>query len=226
MALALAAPAAVAPTAASAAHAAAGREAREAASCAFIVWWEGRKYEALGVQVSPRVGRRVGTGTSPACDDTNENTPEPPERYALARVRGVPPADAVAIAGREDVVLVRARLFAQNAIPAAVKLLQRAPRCESSGTVALVGPWLGALGPRGEPERDLEPPYDLHMHVRRSSRDRYERAFLKVRATRQTSGLITREDVENVLWEGGNLWATVRCVRGRYVAIRLDARAT
>jgi hypothetical protein len=226
MALALTAPAAHALTAASAAQAPAAREAREAASCAFVVWWEGRKYEALGVQVSPRVGRRVGTGTSPACDDTNDGTPEPPERFPLVRVRGVAPTDAVAIACREDVVLVRARLFERNAVPTAVKRLQRAPRCESFGTVALVGPWLGMLGARGETERDLEPPYDLHMHVRWSSRDRYQREFLKVRATRRTSGLITREDVENVLWEGGDLWATVRCVRGRYVAIRLDARAT
>jgi hypothetical protein len=90
--------------------------------------------------------------------------------------------------------------------------------------VRLLGPWLGILSADGPTEIDLLPPYVLDMHVREASESRYLRAFLRLRVTERTRGLITREDIEEVLWEGGDLAAKVRCARGRYLAVRLDPR--
>jgi hypothetical protein len=136
----------------------------------------------------------------------------------------VSPLVAVVAVGWNDMVLVRAALVRRGDLPAAVRELLKAPRCASSHRVRLLGPWLGILSADGPTEIDLLPPYVLDMHVREASESRYLRAFLRLRVTERTRGLITREDIEEVLWEGGDLAAKVRCARGRYLAVRLDPR--
>ncbi len=204
---------------------AAASETRSAASCAAVIRWRGVLYDGYAVQVSPLVGRRLGRAFYPPCDDTpSSGSPAVPEPTQVRAMRGVSPRDVLVEVGRNDGVYVRASL---DRLPDAVRRLQRPPRCESSTPLRLVGPWLGILAANGETEDDLVPPYDLSVHVRWASQTRYERAFLKIRATRHTQGLITREDVDTALvGNSGDLWATVRCVRGRYVAVRLDARPT
>lgn len=190
-----------------------------ATSCAFVVRWQGWRYYAIEVKISPLVGRRLGRGLMPGCGPS-----EPATRVRLAALPGVSPRDAVVMIGLTDAVLVRASLVARGDLPAGVRRLLRAPRCVSSERVRLFGEWLGILAADGSTEDDLRPPYVLDMHVRKASESRYLRAFLRLRVTERTQGLITRDDVEQVLWEGGDLAAKVRCARGRYVAVRLDPR--
>ena len=189
------------------------------ASCAFVVRWRKRTYYGVTVEVSPLVGRRLGAGRLPSCEPSG-----PSERIQLAALPGASPRNAVVAVGFDDVVLVRAALVRRGDLPAAVRQLLKAPRCESSQRVRLLGPWLGILSADGSTETDLLPPYVLEIHVREASESRYLRAFLRLRVTHETHGLITSEDIEEVLWEGGDLAAKVRCAIGRYVAVKLDAR--
>ena len=152
----------------------------------------------------------------PACGS------EPATRVPVAALPGALPRNALVVSERNDVVFVRAALLARGDLPAAVKRLLTAPRCTSSGRVRLLGEWLGISAPDGSTESDLHPPYRLHIHVRVASERKYLRAFLALRVVERTRGLITRADIEQVLWEGGDLAATVRCVRGRYLASALD----
>jgi hypothetical protein len=192
-------------------------------SCVFVVRWSGRTYEAVAVEVSPRVGRRLGRGVIPPCDDTGDS-PSPAERIDLAALPGVAPRRAVVAVGLSDLVLVRSSLVRRGRLPAEVKELLRAPRCTSRRRVRLIGEWLGILGINGRTEVDVVPPYVLEIHVRRASKPRYLRAFLRVRVPKSLGRPLTREDIENVLWKGGDIATTVRCVRGRYVAVKVEAR--
>ena len=199
------------------------------AACAAVIRWNGQTYEGLAVMISPVAGHRLETGVYPPCDDTpRQGEPAPQAQPARVRaMRGVSTHEAILEAGVPDAVYVRADLIARNRLPEGVKRLLRAPRCESVQPVRLAGRWLGILAAGGGTERDLVPPYDLNIHVRWASQRRYQRAFLDIRANSRTQGLITREDVDTALvGHTGDIWATVRCVRGRYVAVRLDARPT
>jgi hypothetical protein len=195
----------------------------EATSCLLTVRWRGRWYDAVGVEVSPRLGRRVGVGLIPDCPNEPGAPIRAPSPVDLAALPGARPRDVVVMVGADDLVLVRRSLPARKT-PAAVKRLLTAPRCTSTRPVRLLGQWLGILSANGRTEVDLVPPYVLHIHVRSASERRYVRAFLTLRVTARTRGLITRDEIENVLWEGGDLAATVRCVRGRYMARSLDPR--
>jgi hypothetical protein len=192
------------------------------ASCAFLVNWEGRSYEALGVNVSPLVGRSLGSGQSPACNDTGPETqPEKPERVPLAVLRGARPRDALVAVGYDQLVLVRSSL---DEVPEAVHRLLVAPRCTSAEDLFLRGRWLGILSANGRTETDLKPPYVLDIHVHQASKPCYLRAFLKIRVPARLGEPITRDEVENYLWHDGDIKTRVRCVRGQYVAEKVDAR--
>lgn len=193
--------------------------AEAATSCVFVVRWHKRTYDAIGVEVSPLVGRRLGAGHLPACESS-----EPAKPINLAALPGASPRNAVVALAFDERVLVRAALVRRWDLPAAVRELLKAPRCVSSERVHLIGPWLGILSGAGSTERDLLPPYVLEIHVREASESRYLRAFLQLHVTARTRGLLTRDDIEQVLWEGGDLAAKVRCDEGRYVAVKLDPR--
>jgi hypothetical protein len=193
--------------------------AEGATSCEILVRWHKRTYGAVGVEVSPLVGRRLGAGHMPGCGPSEPATP-----IKLAALPSASPRNAVVALPFDDIVFVRAALGRRGDLPAAVKELLKAPRCVSSERVRLFGPWLGILSGDGSTELDLVPPYVLDIHVREASESRYLRAFLRLRVTERTRGLITRDDIEQVLWEGGDLAATARCDHGRYVAVKLDPR--
>jgi Family of unknown function (DUF6281) len=193
-------------------------------SCVFYLRWRGRTYEAVGVEVSPRVGRRLGRGVLPPCNDTGGASVESTERVAIAALPGVAPRRALVGLAWNDTVFVRRSLLRLGRLPLEVRRLLRAPRCTSEGRVRLVGEWLGILGIDDQTENELVPPYALEMHVRNASKSRYVRAFLTIRVRSSLAAPLSREDIENVLWTGGDIATTVRCVRGRYVAVSVEAR--
>jgi hypothetical protein len=192
-------------------------EEARATSCAFIVKWKGEVYDAVGVQVSPLPGRRLGRGFSPGCPRGGSWIP-------LAELPGASPREALVMLDWDSAVLVRRSLLKHGHVPSAVKALRTPPRCENPGRVKLFGEWLGINGPGGTTERDLKPPYRLQIHVGKASDPRYLRAFLRIDVTSRTKNRLTRRDVEEGLWRGGDMGATVRCARGRYVAIWLFPR--
>jgi Family of unknown function (DUF6281) len=72
------------------------------AGCALVIVWSGRTYTALGFHLTkehltyadvrePRVGRRLGTGRVPACEDEDSD----PTKIGVYAVVGVDPSAAV-----------------------------------------------------------------------------------------------------------------------------------
>jgi uncharacterized membrane protein len=78
------------------------------ASCAMLVEYDGHTYLGTAVKASPVAGGSLGNGTIPPCNDTGgAGTTIPEEQVEVTSVQGVPPAVAIMLAGRDDVVLVR-----------------------------------------------------------------------------------------------------------------------
>jgi hypothetical protein len=78
------------------------------ASCAMLVEYDGHNYLGAAVEVTPKAGESLGTGTIPPCNDTGgAGTTIPAEEVEVTAVQGVPPSIAIMLAGRGDVVLVR-----------------------------------------------------------------------------------------------------------------------
>ena len=74
-----------------------------------LVEYDGHNYLGTAVEVTPDAGEALGTGTIPPCNDTGgAGTTIPAEQVEVTAVRGVPPSIAIMLAGRSDVVLVRA----------------------------------------------------------------------------------------------------------------------
>ncbi len=67
------------------------------ATCTFGVSYEERGYIGTYPQVPFELGERIGTATIPPCNDTGEEYDDPGEPVAAYRVRGLEPADAIAI---------------------------------------------------------------------------------------------------------------------------------
>lgn len=191
-------------------------------SCAFIAHFEGARYERLTVEVAPPEGQPIGTATLPPCDDTGEGDTGDGEEIEIGRLDGVPPRDAVLWRGHPDTVLVREGL---KTYPQEVTRLLEAPACDPGDTpIRLSGPWLGILGADGKTELDLEPPYDVDMFVEEASEARYEGAYISVRVPSRAGRPLSREDVQESLWEGGTVIADVRCAIKGYVAETITAQ--
>lgn len=97
-----------------------------AASCIFAVEYDGHRYLGSAVNTPPPEGSQLGEGTIPVCNDTPGAVDDPPEdeRIAVTSIRGVPPEIAVALRGRDDVVLIREDADPAK-LPAAVTTLMR-----------------------------------------------------------------------------------------------------
>ena len=189
--------------------------------CALAVRFDGAVFEGQGVQVAPRLGRPVGTGVLPGCNDS-DGPPEKDEEIELVQLEGVSPEVALVWPMLDATVLVRRG----RELPREVEALLRAPTCNPADEpIDLFGPWLGILGADGHTELDLQPPYDLHVLVGRASTARYVRAFLTVRVPASLGTPLTRADIESSLWEAGTVALRVRCgAKGEYAAEAVSAR--
>jgi hypothetical protein len=198
-----------------------GIQAGGSASCADIVHFHGKTYSGTAVKVSPVPGRRLGTAVMPPCDDTGGQLPAAgggPIR--VAELPGVSPEIAFVPLDRNDVVYIRSN---RTHLPPGVMRLTRAPVCVSGDApISLAGPWLGILGPGGQTEVDLVPPYTLSLFVLHSSSPRYLRAFLDVRVPASLGRPITRPKLRASLLHGGTISITATCRSGRYIATHVE----
>jgi Family of unknown function (DUF6281) len=85
-----------------------------AASCAAVVEWEGTTYYGTGgLPKAISLAGPLGEGTVPSCGDTAPGSPSPARSVALARVAGLPPEMAIAVAGETDTLYVAPQFFPQ-----------------------------------------------------------------------------------------------------------------
>jgi hypothetical protein len=166
------------------------------------------------------VGEPVGTGVMPACDDGGGVSPA--QEVERVSIPGVSPEIAVGWKGQaDDTVLVRDGI---EEFPPELEKLMRAPGCPGrEEPFELTGRWLGILGPDGNTESDLAPPYDLTLLVSETSAPRYDRAFPTVRVPPEAGEPLSRKDVRASLWEGGTITLSVECRGGRFVALGATA---
>jgi len=88
--------------------------ARSAASCAAVVEWNGTTYYGMGELLKAiSLAGPLGEGTVPSCQDTVPGSPSPAQSVALARVAGVPPEMAVAVARETGTLYVAPQFFPQ-----------------------------------------------------------------------------------------------------------------
>jgi hypothetical protein len=85
-----------------------------AASCAAVVEWKGTTYYGTGRLLKPiSLTGPLGEGTVPSCQDTVPGSPSHARPVALARVDGVQPEMAIAVAGETDTLYVAPQFFPQ-----------------------------------------------------------------------------------------------------------------
>lgn len=191
-------------------------EPGEGGLCALTAEYRGRKYvSGGGLDVVPKYGRYLGEATVPGCDD------EDGFRLDAYEIIGVPPNVGFASPSYpRSVFLVEGR----TQLPAVLEPLRSPPTCAATdGRIRLDGPWLGIIGPGGETELDLVPPYVLEMQVDRATPSRYERSFLKLRIGPEMGRPLDREDVRASLWGGGTLSVVASCRGDRLVVVAVAA---
>ena len=179
--------------------------------------FEGRRYVANGgLNIIPEYGRYLGKAHIPPC---NGGEGFEIDAYAIAGTR---PTVAFASPRYEDVLFLHRSLAS---LPPELEELRSPPRClGNDAPITLSGPWLGIIGPGGETEMDLVPPYALTMRVEEAIPDLYSATFLRVQVGPELGQPLDREDVRSVLWEGGTLSVTASCRDGTFWAETVDAR--
>jgi hypothetical protein len=182
----------------------------ESLSCAYNATFDGREYGGQHTVTRPTPGERVGTATTPPCGSNGEG-----DEFEVFRVDTVDPEVAVTTAGGE-IILVSIEL---QKMPVELRRYFMPPPCDPADEpVELLGTWIGILGADGNTEVDMKPPYDVYVEVREASADAYERADITVRVPESLGMPLTREDVEESLWKGGDIRIVATCLEGPYSA--------
>jgi hypothetical protein len=188
-----------------------------AASCAAVLVYDGHTYSGRGgVAREPEVTGRSMPAVLPACDDTGGQS-DAESRDEAIRVHELAAVDPTTAVFFNGAVYVRDG----RELPERTRRWFSAPGCSTAGTFEVAGDWIGVTGPRKPRfDGDLRPPYRLEVHVT-SGPARYVGARITVRATPATAPALTPTDVEESLWQGGQVTAAVRCVGGRFEALAL-----
>jgi len=179
-------------------------------SCAYTATFDGRDYSGQYTVTRPIPGEQMGTATTPPCGEDGEG-----DEFEVFRVDTVDPEVAVTTAGGE-IILVSIEL---QKMPVELRRYFMPPPCDPADEpVEVLGTWIGILGADGNTEVDLKPPYDVYVEVREASADAYERADITVRVPESLGMPLTREDVEESLWKGGDIRIVATCLEGPYTA--------
>jgi hypothetical protein len=185
-------------------------------SCAFVVTFGGERYVGRQVLVEPPLGKALGEGVIPSCDDTNTGESVADERIPVVELVGIDPSMAIAWEGQPSSILVREDI---DLLPAELERYFERPVCDPSHEpIRLFGTWVGIIGPGETTELDLVPPYDLELLVSVASEPEYQGADLSVRVPASAGRLVTKKDIRTALWEGGSIEMTVRCSGARFLA--------
>lgn len=202
-------------------------------ACASVLVFNGVNYSEYPVAVQPILGDSLGVAVVPACNDAagqSSNDPNlgggpesvgPDIRVEVARVQGVDPRTAIALADDPSSLFVNEGL---DRLPSELDPYFEAPGCKSeTAPVRLRGKWLSILGADGKTELDMAPPYDVEMLVQDSTDERYERALLTIRVPPSLGHPLTQEDIRGSLWKGGDLQLLASCSGDSFVAESIQA---
>ncbi len=186
------------------------------ASCAYVVTYDGRSWSTIGSDRSPRTGEVLGDGVVPRCDDGNGVSEQ--RTVAVRRIRGVDPAEAVAVDGE---ILVPVGV---TGLPDELADAQDPVRCALPGTARLVGQWVGVVSSReARVDGDVRPPYRIDFQTSDARvTEGYARVLIQARGT-SDSRRLTPEQVTALLDEDADDLLTTHCERGRFVVDSLDA---
>lgn len=188
-----------------------GTAVTQSALCSAELEYAGHRYVGHGDLVrDPATTGRVetGTATGDGCDLSRE--------VEVAELADILMGRAVLA---EGTVYVRA----DRPFPAAARTWFSPVRCASDGKLELSGKWLGVRSPRAAAsDGDLRPPFDVEVHVTEGPADLLD-ARIRIRATEETDPSLGATDVEDSLWEDGDLAAVVRCQDGTFTATSLTS---
>jgi hypothetical protein len=96
-----------------------------AASCIFAVELDGHRYLGSTVSRAPKTGAALGPAKQPACNDTPGAVDDAPDQLVdVVAIEGVRPEVAIALPGRDDVVLIREDVDSAHYPPALAKLMR------------------------------------------------------------------------------------------------------
>lgn len=184
-------------------------------SCALIVTFRGERYVGRQVLVEPPLGRGLGEGVIPSCDDSDEDG-SAEERITVVKLLGIDPSIAIVWVGQPSSILIREDL---DPFPSELERYFDRPVCDPAHEpLRLFGQWVGIIQPDQTTEVDLDPPYDLELLVSVASAPEYEGADLVIRVPASAGRLVTKKDIRTSLWEGGSIEVTVRCSGRRFLA--------
>ncbi|WP_155992885.1 DUF6281 family protein [Nocardioides sp. URHA0020] len=189
------------------------------ASCAAIVEYDGARYLGTGeVHRTPVTTGRVMPAVAPGCDDTGGQDDQTVQdtKVQVEELAAVDPRVAVLLNGG---IYVREGA----SVPAVVRSWLRAPRCSTPGVFEITADWLGLTGPH-EPrtDGDVRLPYQLEVRVT-DGPERYVGGTITLDATTATDPELSSDDVEQSLWEGGQLTARVRCLHHGFDVVGVRA---
>ena len=181
------------------------------ASCAAAVELDGVTYWGTGeLRRTPGTTGRTLSAVLPGCDDSGgQDDVVGDEAVEVEELTGLDPGVAVLF---HDSIYVRDG----EDLPPAARAWFRAPRCSTAEDFEVTADWLGVTGPeKPRSDGDLRPPYRLEVRVTEGP-EQYVGTTITLRVTPATDPALSPADVEASLWEGGQVVATVRCLRGSY----------
>lgn len=184
--------------------------------CVSVIRYDGHTYIGQGeLKRDPEVTGRSMPAVMPGCHDSGvQSEDEKDEAVRVKELAGVAPGTAVLWVG--SIFIRDGRL-----LPKKTERWFHAPPCDTAGTFAVTGDWLGSTGPnQARFDGDIRPPYRLEVHVT-SGPSQYAGATIMVRATKATDPALGPADVKGSLWQGGQVSASVRCVDRHFEALAL-----
>jgi hypothetical protein len=179
--------------------------------------YRGERYAGHGeLQRMPEVAGPAGTATRVTCDDGNGESEA--TEMEVEELRDVP---------LDRAFLSHGQLYVREDLdfPGAARAWFEKTRCDEDGRFELTGQWLGVRSPNeARFDGDIRAPYRITAWVTEGPAA-YVDTRVTVHATESTDPQLGPEDVENSLWEGGDVTAHVHCEGGRFVADGLSTPA-
>lgn len=180
------------------------------ASCPYLVRFENQTWATIGSDRSPVTGAVLGEGLVPSCNDGGGASEE--RTVEVRRIRGVDPAQAVAVNGQI--------LLPQDAegLPPRLVDAQKPVTCSVVGTVRLRGRWTGVVSQKeARFDGDVRPPYRIDFQTSDPRvTEGYARVLVQARGTEESRRL-TQEQVEALLGSDDEDVLTTHCVGDWFV---------
>ncbi len=188
----------------------------EDSECAYVVHFEGIAYTGVPAGTPARGTTSLGFGSVEACSGDKSETVEVSQLPGIDSQTAIVTADGAILLVNKDL----------ETVPAGLRKYLVPPACDpASEPIELRGQWLGIIGPAETTEVDLRPPYVVVLRVSHSSPNIYQEAEVAVDVPETLGMPLTREDLEESLWRGGEISVTARCRGSKFEATQVEAHS-